>query len=234
MLMILSPAQARGASRGDPEAEQPEAGAGDAAAAIRAGSRGNPRLRCAAPAASPRTRSTGRFRDPTRGAIRPLCEELAGQAARGLVRCQEHVQALSLHARGPMTSIGRVPGSADPGTEIAAMERREAPAFSKRERGLTERPGAPLGAPSPRAFCGGRLPRTPCSWGKQRQASPAPRQTTRAMTLAWREPGKPGARGFGFSPPHPEERAKGARLEGGGGHAGLMVRDAPLTRRSSP
>ena len=30
------------------------------------------------------------------------------------------------------------PGNADPGTEKPLMERREAPAFSKRERGKTE------------------------------------------------------------------------------------------------
>ncbi len=35
-------------------------------------------------------------------------------------------------------AVARKPGNADPGTEIAAMERREAPAFSKRECGKTE------------------------------------------------------------------------------------------------
>ena len=59
--------------------------------------------------------------------------------------------------RGPR----RRPEATAPGTEIAAMERREAPAFlatGTRQDGKT---GAPLGAPSPRFFARGK------SWSPQ-------------------------------------------------------------------
>ena len=53
-------------------------------------------------------------------------------------------------------SFGRLAESADRTPSNAAMERREAPAFSKRERGYCKT-GAPLGAPSPRLSRGKKL-----------------------------------------------------------------------------
>jgi hypothetical protein len=47
----------------------------------------------------------------------------------------------------------RKPGNAGPGTEIAAMARREAPALPK-GNAARRKTGAPLGAPSPRHFAG--------------------------------------------------------------------------------
>jgi hypothetical protein len=76
----------------------------------------------------------------------------------------------SLPDRVSQKPLGSAPGSYGPGDRKAAMERREAPAFSK-ESAARRKTGAPLGAPSP-LFRGAR----------GRQATPAPRQRIRAMT----------------------------------------------------
>jgi hypothetical protein len=60
----------------------------------------------------------------------------------------------SLPDRVSQKPPGSAPGSYGPGDRKAAMERREAPASFKRGCGKTERPGAPLGAPSPRFLWG--------------------------------------------------------------------------------
>ena len=75
---------------------------------------------------------------------------------------------------------GSAPGSYGPGTEIAAMERREAPAFSK-ESAARRKTGAPLGAPSPRASAEGKE-RGPAAAGTD-YGAPAP-QRTGAMARA--------------------------------------------------
>ena len=70
--------------------------------------------------------------------------------------------------------VPSAPGRMTPGTEIAAMERREAPASWQQDVRLDGTTGAPLGAPSPRVSRGGRNGNT---------AYPAP-QRIRAMTRA--------------------------------------------------
>jgi hypothetical protein len=60
----------------------------------------------------------------------------------------------SLPDRGPSRAPS-APGSHGPGDRKAAVERREAPAFSK-EDAARRKTGAPLGAPPPRFFGGTR------------------------------------------------------------------------------
>ncbi len=70
--------------------------------------------------------------------------------------------------RKPDRNLAQKPGSADPGPvsygegrgREAAMERREAPAFSK-GNAAKRKTGAPLGAPLPRIFAGVDSPGPP-------------------------------------------------------------------------
>ena len=70
------------------------------------------------------------------------------------------------------------PGSTAPGTEKPpwSAERRTR---SRQRSAARRKTGAPLGAPSPRHFVGGRLPRTPCRGARERKtAYPAPIKNT--------------------------------------------------------
>ncbi len=76
--------------------------------------------------------------------------------------------------RGPMTSIGRVPGSADPGSEIAAAwraERRRTLATRCALKDWQRRP-----ARHPLAVLRGSTPPNPLFGARERQAYPAPRR----------------------------------------------------------
>lgn len=91
---------------------------------------GQPGVSDAAPAREARNLAPGRFRDPTgRHYDRP-----AGSSARQAVSATsfapKRVHGVEPARRGPKEPSRCVPGSADPGSEIAAVERREAPALS--------------------------------------------------------------------------------------------------------
>src|SRR5665647_2493778 len=89
----------------------------------------------------------------------------------------------------------RAPGSTVPGTEIAAMERREAPAFSKGNAAYG-RTGAPLGAPSPSACAGGSV------------QGPAKRGSDDGVPGAGQEYGR---RSVGFFFTSPRKRGEGKK-----------------------
>ena len=76
-------------------------------------------------------------------------------------------------------SVARTP-------ENTAVARREAPALLEREARLTERVSRLIGAPHPRH----------CPGTERKAGSPGAAQTTRAIAHAWREAGKPAARGL--------------------------------------
>ena len=132
--------------------------------------------------AGARNPALGRSRDPTRGALRPLCEELAGQGRLGPPRAEAPFRCRACGAKVPGKKR-RGPGSADPGSEIAAMERRGARA-SRQTRTRLARRGrmvAPCGAPSPRHVRGAR--ERPRNAGQGIRPFPAPPRI-RAQTLA--------------------------------------------------
>ena len=89
-----------------------------------------------APADRPRKPILGRFRDPTGGHYDPSARSFAGQAASGFLGKRSRVQVLSLRGMRKPGTNGASPGSADPGSEIATMARREARRVPQGMRGL--------------------------------------------------------------------------------------------------